>query len=196
MLVKTHMWGCGMNWNVESVQRVAALDAALCHRVNRACDFVAMRRFFAVVSWLGNGKFWYAMMFLLPLAAGQRGLTVSLQMALCGVLGVAVYKLIKQVTHRPRPYMTHANIVLGAAPLDQFSFPSGHTLHAVMFTIIIVSTFPVLGWFLLPFTLLTAASRVVLGLHYPSDVLLGAAIGVGLALTVPHAAAWVQGVPA
>jgi undecaprenyl-diphosphatase len=174
-----------MIWNVGSVQRVTALDAALCLRINRACAHTAVRHFFAVISWLGNGKFWYAMMLMLPLAAGQRGLEVSLHMALCGVLGVTVYKIIKHATHRPRPYMTHSDIVLGAAPLDQFSFPSGHTLHAVMFTIIIVSAFPALFGFLLPVTALTAASRVVLGLHYPTDVLLGAAIGVLLALIVP-----------
>jgi undecaprenyl-diphosphatase len=174
-----------MNWNVESVQRVTALDAALCLRVNRACAHTAVRHFFAVISWLGNGKFWYAMMLMLPLAAGLRGLEVSVHMALSGVLGVAVYKIIKHATHRPRPYMTHSDIVLGAAPLDQFSFPSGHTLHAVMFTIIIVSAFPGLGWFLLPFTALTAASRVVLGLHYPTDILLGAVIGGFLALMTP-----------
>jgi undecaprenyl-diphosphatase len=174
-----------MNWNAESVQRVAALDAALCQRINRACGYPSARCFFAVISWLGNGKFWYAMMLLLPFVFGLPGLEVSVHMALCGVLGVVVYKLIKHTTHRPRPYVAHADIVLGAAPLDQFSFPSGHTLHAVMFTIIMVSAFPQLGWILLPFTLLVACSRVVLGLHYPTDVLLGAAIGVLLAVTVP-----------
>lgn len=171
-----------MNWNVEPIQRFVALDAALCQRANQACHWSPVRQFFAVISWLGNGKFWYAMMLLLPLAYGLPGLEVSLRMALFGVLGIVIYKRIKQATHRPRPYMAHADIVLGAAPLDQFSFPSGHTLHAVMFTLFMVSAFPELGWFLLPFTALVACSRVILGLHYPTDVLLGAAIGALLAL--------------
>ncbi len=34
-----------------------------------------------------------------------------------------------------------------------------------------------LGWVVWPFTLLVASSRVVLGLHYPSDVVMGALIG-------------------
>ena len=174
-----------MNWNVEPVQRMAAMDLALCQRLNRACGYTLVRQCFAVISWLGDGKFWYALMVLLPIAFGLPGLEVSVHMALCCMLGVTSYKLIKRATHRPRPYMAHDDIVLGTAPLDQFSFPSGHTLHAVMFTIIIVSAFPVLGWVLLPFTMLVACSRVVLGLHYPTDVLLGAIIGVLLAVIVP-----------
>jgi undecaprenyl-diphosphatase len=45
-----------------------------------------------------------------------------------------------------------------------------------------VAHFPQLGWVLIPLASLIAASRVVLGLHYPSDVLAGAAIGAVLAL--------------
>ncbi|NLB13804.1 MAG: phosphatase PAP2 family protein, partial [Gammaproteobacteria bacterium] len=41
--------------------------------------------------------------------------------------------------------------------------------------------YPLLAWVLLPFCVLVAASRVVLGLHYPSDVLAATGIGVGLA---------------
>jgi undecaprenyl-diphosphatase len=62
-------------------------------------------------------------------------------------------------------------------PLDRYSFPSGHTLHAVLFTTIAVAYAPSLVFVLLPFTLLIAASRVVLGLHYPSDVIVGALLG-------------------
>ncbi|MEY3747925.1 MAG: hypothetical protein RL194_1384, partial [Pseudomonadota bacterium] len=42
--------------------------------------------------------------------------------------------------------------------------------------------YPELGWLLLPFTAMVAMSRVVLGLHYPSDVLAGAVIGASIAL--------------
>jgi undecaprenyl-diphosphatase len=65
-------------------------------------------------------------------------------------------------------------------PLDRFSFPSGHTLHAVSFSTVALFYYPQLGWLLVPFTLLVAASRIVLGLHYPSDVLVASVIGLGL----------------
>jgi undecaprenyl-diphosphatase len=77
--------------------------------------------------------------------------------------------------------VTFDGIRAGTPPLDRYSFPSGHTLHAVSFTAIATAHFPELGWVLVPFTVLVAASRVVLGLHYPSDVLAGAAIGAALA---------------
>jgi undecaprenyl-diphosphatase len=67
------------------------------------------------------------------------------------------------------------------APLDHYSFPSGHTLHAVSFTVVALHYYPQLAWVLVPFTLLVAGSRVFLGLHYPSDVAAAAAIGYLLA---------------
>jgi undecaprenyl-diphosphatase len=67
------------------------------------------------------------------------------------------------------------------APLDEFSFPSGHTLHAVAFSLVAMAHYPVLAWALVPFTASVAVSRVVLGLHYPSDVLAATAIGSALA---------------
>ncbi|HOV59357.1 MAG TPA: phosphatase PAP2 family protein, partial [Rhodanobacteraceae bacterium] len=54
-------------------------------------------------------------------------------------------------------------------------------LHAVSFSLVAIAYCPPLVVLLLPFTLLVAASRVVLGLHYPSDVLAASALGTGLA---------------
>ncbi len=102
-------------------------------------------------------------------------------MAAAGVAGFIIYTLIKSLTERPRPFVKSINIVLGTAPLDQYSFPSGHTLHAVSFTLIAIYYVPFLAWILVPFSFLVAMSRVVLGFHYPIDVLAGAAIGLCLA---------------
>jgi len=77
--------------------------------------------------------------------------------------------------------LTGVGIDRAAAPLDRYSFPSGHTLHAVSFTWQAGAHFPELLWVLVPLAALIGASRVVLGLHYPSDVLAGAAIGAALA---------------
>jgi undecaprenyl-diphosphatase len=102
-------------------------------------------------------------------------------MALTGILGVGLYKALKRVFVRERPFITHSSISLAAAPLDRYSFPSGHTLHAVSFSWQAVAYFPELAWVLVPLASLIAASRVVLGLHYPTDVLAGATIGMLLA---------------
>ena len=91
--------------------------------------------------------------------------------------GLAWYALVRE-----RPFIRHPGITLAMPPLDRYSFPSGHTLHAVAFTWQAVANFPELAWVLVPLASLIAASRVVLGLHYPSDVLAGGAIGAALAL--------------
>ena len=100
---------------------------------------------------------------------------------MAGVLGVVIYKLLKMHTLRPRPFEVVTDVVCAGCPLDKFSFPSGHTLHAVSFSLILAHHFPALGPAVYGFALLVAVSRPVLGLHYPSDVLAGAAIGACLA---------------
>ena len=82
---------------------------------------------------------------------------------------------------RERPYINHGDILCGTAPLDRYSFPSGHTLHAVSLTIMLAHFEPLLLPIALPFAVLVALSRVSLGLHYPSDVIVGAVIGASLA---------------
>jgi undecaprenyl-diphosphatase len=161
--------------------RIDAYEEWLCLRLNRGCRSPAVRDLFRVVSRLGDGVFWYLLMLLLPVVFGERALRPALAMAVTGGLGVGLYKLLKHRLVRERPFVTFAGIRAGTVPLDRYSFPSGHTLHAVSFTVIATTQFPVLGWLLVPFAALVAASRVVLGLHYPTDVLAGALLGGALA---------------
>jgi undecaprenyl-diphosphatase len=99
-------------------------------------------------------------------------------MAATGLACTVLYKWLKARTSRPRPYQVNRTIRCDVAPLDRFSFPSGHTLHAVAFSTILLAYYPAFAWLVLPFSVMVALSRMVLGLHYPSDVLAGAAIGI------------------
>jgi undecaprenyl-diphosphatase len=157
------------------------VELRLCQTFNRSCRRWWLQEIFSAVSWLGNGIFWYVLMFFLATTQGRAGLIAASHMGGVGGAGVLVYRFLKQRTVRERPFVAHAGIRLGAAPLDRFSFPSGHTLHAVAFSVIALSYFPVLAWILVPFGMLTALSRIVLGLHYPSDVIVGAVLGLLLA---------------
>ena len=167
-----------------ALERLSHWDEAWCLRINRASRLKWVRGLFWTVSRLGDGVFWYVLMLALLALGGKSALPAVLHMLLTGTAGIAVYKFLKVRTSRPRPYQLNPCIFCAAAPLDQFSFPSGHTLHAVALTLVALSYFPWLAGLLIPFTLLVAASRPILGLHYPSDVLAGAALGAGLAALV------------
>jgi len=162
-------------------KRMESWELVLCELCNRACRRSTIKRIFVVASRLGDGIFWYVLMLMLPLWYGMDAVLVSLHMAFVAIIGLALYKYLKSHLVRKRPYIQHGGITLGIAPLDFYSFPSGHTLHAVAFTMVTLVYYPNLAWLLIPFASLVAMSRVILGLHYPSDVFAGALIGASLA---------------
>ena len=167
---------------MDIVGRMLHWDERLCVTMNRALRYTAVTPFVRAVSWLGNGVFWYALLLALLVYEGAGAVPAAVHMIAVGIACTTIYKILKRGTLRPRPYEVVQAVAPGAAVLDNFSFPSGHTLHAAAFTIVTAAWYPMLATPLAAFTLLTAASRVVLGLHYPSDVLAGAAIGATLAV--------------
>lgn len=167
-------------------QKAQAADISLCRTLNAFCKNPFIGLFFTVISRLGNGAFWYAAGFSLLLIDGVKALPLLLVYTLTGLIGVLLYKSLKKTWIRERPFISHLQIFQVCATLDRYSFPSGHTLHAASFTTIISLSYPALAPALWSFTALIALSRPVLGLHYPSDVLVGAGLGLALGL-VGHA---------
>ena len=163
------------------LHRMHQLDSNVCVAVNHTSQYRLVRDCFRLVSRLGDGVFWYVLMATVLLVYGSDGITPVLHMGLAGLSGTLLYKWLKGKTLRPRPYEVRQDIWLTGKPLDKFSFPSGHTLHAVVFSMVALGYYPQLALILVPFTIMVALSRVVLGLHYPSDVLAGAVLGASIA---------------
>jgi undecaprenyl-diphosphatase len=164
------------------LRRISRWDVELCVFCNRQSRNFTVRNLFRLASRLGDGVFWYALMAVLLLRYGMDAVPAVLHMISVGLVATLLYKLIKGKTLRPRPFNVYPAIVCVGKTLDQFSFPSGHTLHAVAFSIVVVAYFPALSWLVWPFAGLVALSRPILGLHYPSDVLAGGLLGAALAL--------------
>lgn len=162
-------------------ERVDYYETRFCVGMNSSSQRAYIRYFFRVISRLGDGIFWYTLVLLLPYINGYPGWIQAIHVTATAMVGLVVYKLLKNHLVRERPYV-NCNIIHQAAPaLDRYSFPSGHTLHAVLFSTFLATYMTELSSLVWGFASLVAMSRIVLGLHYPSDVLVGALIGFTLA---------------
>jgi undecaprenyl-diphosphatase len=163
------------------IARFDGKEYRVCRSLNRAARWPWFLAVMRCSSRLGDGGLWVALIVALPLLYGSAAIRVALAMAVTGLGGYLIYKSLKATLVRERPFIRHPDIDMAISPLDRYSFPSGHTLHAVSFVWQAVAHYPQLGWILVPAASLIAISRVVLGLHYPTDVVAGAAIGAVLA---------------
>ena len=92
---------------------------------------------------LGDGVFWYGLMLMLPLAYGETGARVTLQMALTALVGLGALSLSSRPVSCASVRTWRTPPCSAAAPaLDRYSFPSGHTLHAVAFTLLAIEPLP------------------------------------------------------
>ena len=166
------------------VEYLDDLEVNACRRINALSRVAAIRRFFSAVSKLGDYPAWVIVGLFIAVQQGAAALPFVLQALVNMGVGILVYKALKNRLVRERPYITHGDIVCGTAPLDRYSFPSGHTLHAISFTVLYGAWEPMLLIVMAPFAALVAASRIILGLHYPSDVLVGGSLGAAIGTSV------------
>jgi undecaprenyl-diphosphatase len=124
-----------------------------------------------------DGEAYLAILLLMVILQSNRW-KVIVTWILSFMVDLAAYKAIKHWVKRPRPFQQFAGLVNLIVPPDVFSFPSGHTAGAFVVASLIGYYYPA-G--LIPLYLwasLVGFSRIFLRVHYPSDVLAGACLGI------------------
>jgi undecaprenyl-diphosphatase len=135
----------------------------------------------AACSRLGDASLWVGLTIVLLLVGGVIGWRVGLLALLLGAINLSIYWSLKRLTRRPRPFRQCDDIRECVPADDPYSFPSGHAMHASAYAVLFSAQYPSLTLPLAVFAALVGLSRVVLGVHFPSDVLIGTLIGAGTA---------------
>jgi undecaprenyl-diphosphatase len=134
----------------------------------------------------GDGWFWGALAFAILILGDARRFAAIAAGCLASGTGLAIYLILKKATGRKRPCLVEPHNWAQILPPDQYSFPSGHTIAAFSIATVVGLFYPPLFPALLAYALLIAISRIVLGMHFLSDVVAGAALG----LLFGYAAFW------
>jgi undecaprenyl-diphosphatase len=129
---------------------------------------------------LGDGWIWYSVGIALLLFGGDLRFIAFAASASAEAAAVALFRIVKGASKRKRPCQLEAHCWSNVLPPDQFSFPSGHSMSAFAIAIPLCIFYPELQAPLLALSLSIAVSRVILGMHFVSDVVVGSLLGIGL----------------
>lgn len=157
---------------------IQALDTTILLWVQEHMRSPVLNALMILITTLGNGGLiWIVISVLMMLRKKYRPVAIIalLAMACCYIINDGI---IKNLIQRPRPFLEIPELVPLIARPDTFSMPSGHACSSFAAAIVFLRRMGGKG---APFLLLAAAiafSRVYVGVHYPSDVLIGIVIGI------------------
>jgi membrane-associated phospholipid phosphatase len=162
-------------------RRVQRLDHALMRRSYEVRSPTLDRTLVNITRAANYSRLWLIIAAALGLLAGRRGQRAAGR----GVIAIAIAAIVangpaKLLTRRRRPF-SRSRPALIRMPRST-SFPSGHTAAAFAFATAASAEMPILAPALVPIASAVAYSRVHTGVHFPSDVTAGVAIGVGSGL--------------
>jgi undecaprenyl-diphosphatase len=128
----------------------------------------------------GDGWLWYALGLCLATFGGSAGREAAAQAALASGAGIVLFLILKRAAGRRRPCALEPHCWATLLPPDKFSFPSGHSITAFATAVPVSAQFPEMTGGLFFCAASIAASRVLLGMHFLSDVVAGAILGAAL----------------
>lgn len=130
----------------------------------------------------GDGWLWGLIGIAILLFGREGRWTAVASAGSAALVGAALFVSLKRVSGRKRPCEIEPHCWATLLPPDRFSFPSGHTITAFAVSVTLGQFYPILLPFLLFCAISIALSRILLGMHFFSDVLAGAALGAVLGI--------------
>jgi undecaprenyl-diphosphatase len=172
------------------IRLITAGDRKLMRRLNQWEAPHWIRKWMLFASRGGDGWLWSAIGLILLFFGGARRFDALGAGFVSVGAGQLAFFVLKRVIGRERPCATEPHCWSILLPPDRFSFPSGHTITAFAIAISLGLYYPALLLGLVFCALSVGASRMILGLHYLSDVLAGILIGVTIGVAAfewtPH----------
>lgn len=156
---------------LQSIHAYDVLTFGWCLRRKRREQAVKISRW---VSFTADGPF-YVVAGVLFVSSAQWDMAQLL--ALGFLLERLSYKFFKSTFRRNRPPDAIPGYTSEVIPSDQFSFPSGHTSAAFFMAGCLVLLYPWAAWILYPWACCVGVARVMLGVHFPTDIVAGAFLG-------------------
>jgi len=160
---------------------IEARDHALMRKVHRWRAPKWIRLWMIAATRGGDGWIWYLAGLILALFGGAEGLRTVARSGLAAGLGIGFFIFLKRAAGRRRPCTIEPHCWSTLLPPDQFSFPSGHTITAFAITLPVAQQYPDAAPGLYFLAMSIAVSRIVLGMHFLSDVIAGGILGLLLA---------------
>ena len=161
-------------------RQVEAGDYGLMRRVHRWRAPRPLRLLMIAATRLGDGWLWWALGVALYLFGGAFRFVAIAAGAAAAAAGILVFCGLKHTSRRKRPFEIVPHCWASVPPPDRYSFPSGHTITAFAVALSIGPFYHPLLLGLVAAAILIAASRIILGMHFLSDVLAGSIIGIAL----------------
>jgi undecaprenyl-diphosphatase len=156
------------------------IDRRLFSFINGLPHTATSDRYVSVLSDLGEGLGWVAGGAALAILGGARGRRAGVATAVASLTATyIVQQRVKPLFRRVRPFVNREARVVGVRPADH-SFPSGHTASSFAAATALAFFYPRAAPLAYTVAVGVGASRVHLGVHFPSDAAVGGVIGIGI----------------
>ena len=166
---------------LDSIER---RDHSIMHRVHKWPAPKWIRLWMICATRGGDGWLWYALGAALLVFGGAQGRWAVAQSTIAAAAGIGLFLVLKRAAGRRRPCAIEPHCWSTLLPPDRFSFPSGHTITAFAVCTPLIAQYPEAAPGMLFCALSIAASRVITGMHFLSDVVAGGVLGWLLAEVV------------